>query len=99
MDVYAQLMRCTGFQWDDGNLPKIWNRHAVSAAECEQAFFNAPLIVAPDEEHSTKEPRFCMLGHTDKGRRLFVVFTIRGGLVRVVSARNMNRRERRLYEL
>jgi len=56
------------------------------------------LIAAPGEKHSSKEPRFYMLGHTDKGRRLFVVFTIRGGLIRVVSARDMNRRERRLYE-
>jgi len=43
MDVYAQLDGCTGFQWDDGNLAKVWKRHTVSAGEYEQAFFNTPL--------------------------------------------------------
>ena len=98
MDVSARLDGCIGFQWDDANLPKVWKRHAVSAAECEQAFFNVPLMAAPDDKHSAKEPRFYMLGRTNMGRCLFVVFTIRGGLIRVVSARDMNRRERRLFE-
>jgi hypothetical protein len=39
-----------------------------------------------------------LLGKTDSGRRLFVVFTIRGELVRVISARDMNRNELRSYE-
>jgi len=98
MDFFGQLRRCTGFQWDEGNLVKIWERHGVSAAECEQVFFNRPLVVAPDEKHSSAESRFYVLGHTDSRRLLFVVFTIRGEFVRIISARDMNRRERRIYE-
>jgi uncharacterized DUF497 family protein len=92
------LAECTGFDWDEGNLLKNWERHRVSAVECEQVFFNRPLVTAPDEKHAKGEVRFYALGHTDVGRRLFVAFTLRGKLVRVISAREMNQRERRMYE-
>lgn len=92
------LAGCTGFDWDEGNLLKNWERHRVSAAECEQICFNRPLVTLPDEAHSASERRFYALGHTDSGRRLFVVFTVRGALIRIISARDMNDRERRLYE-
>jgi hypothetical protein len=98
MDPFGGLSGCTGFQWDEGNLLKIWERHGVSAAECEQVFFKHPLVVAPDEKHSSMEARFYALGHTDSRRPLFISFTIRGELVRIISARDMNRRERRIYE-
>lgn len=92
------LTRCTGFEWDEGNLVKNWEKHGVSASDCEQLFLNEPLVVGPDEEHSDREPRFYSLGQTDAGRRLFVVFTVRGTLIRVISAREMNRREKREYD-
>lgn len=98
MDLLDRLARCTGFQWDEGNLLKNWERHRVSAAECEQAFFNRPLVATPDEKHSAAESRSYALGHTDAVRYLFVVFTIRGQLIRVISARDMNRRERKAYD-
>jgi uncharacterized DUF497 family protein len=88
----------TGFDWDAGNADKNWIRHQVSQAECEQAFFSHPLIVAPDIGHSSDEARYYLLGHSIAGRRLFVAFTRRGDLVRVISARDMNRRERNIYE-
>ena len=89
---------CTGFDWDEGNLLKNWEKHRVSAAECEQVFFNRPLIAAPDQKHSGKESRFYALGQTDAGRLLFVVFTLRGSLIRVISGRDMNRREAKEHE-
>jgi len=92
------LSECVGFDWNEGNLLKNWERHGVSAFECEQVFFNHPLIAAPDEKHSSREPRFFALGQTDAARLLFVVFTIRGKLIRVISARDMNSRERKQYE-
>jgi uncharacterized DUF497 family protein len=98
MELAEQLAACTGFQWYEGNLLKNWERRGVSPGECEQVFFNQPLVMAPDRQHSRKEPRFYVLGHTDLGRYLFVVFTIRRSLIRVISARGMNRRERREYE-
>ncbi len=92
------LAQCTGFQWDAGNAEKNWELHQVSQGECEQVFFNRPLLVAPDVEHSGREPRYAALGQTNAARLLVVVFTIRATLVRIISARDMSRRERRMYE-
>ena len=92
------ITECTGFEWDEGNLLKNWEKHGVSAPECEQIFFNNPLITGHDKRHSQKEIRLFALGQTDTGRLLFVVFTIRNELIRVISARNMNRKERKVYE-
>jgi uncharacterized DUF497 family protein len=93
-----QPAECVGFDWDEGNLLKNWEKHGVSAFECEQVFFNRPLIAAPDEAHSFAEPRFYALGQTDASRLLFIAFTIRGRLIRVILARDMNRRERKIFE-
>jgi uncharacterized DUF497 family protein len=92
------LAQCTGFQWDTGNVEKNWELHQVSQGECEQVFFNRPLLVAPDLGHSEREPRYAALGQTNAARRRAVVFTIRETLVRVISARDMSRRERRICE-
>ncbi len=97
MDVYDLLSRATGFQWDAGNVEKNWLAHQVSAAECEQTLFNQPLVAAPDPRHSQEEPRFFLLGQTDAGRLLFIVFTLRDSLIRVISARDMSRKERKVY--
>ena len=90
--------RCRGFQWDTANAEKIWEKHRVTRSECEQLFFNRPLVVADDEKHSRVEQRFYALGRTDGGRKLFAVFTVRDDLIRVISARDMSRRERRVFE-
>ena len=92
------LAQCTGFDWDAGNAEKNWELHRVTRAEAEQVFFNRPALVAPDMGHSSQESRYAALGQTNAGRLLAIVFTIRGTLLRVISARNMSRRERRLYE-
>jgi uncharacterized DUF497 family protein len=86
-----------GFDWDEGNVEKSWQGHGVRASECEEVFFNQPLLVHDDPRHSQDEPRMLALGKTHVGRRLFVVFTQRGGRIRVISARAMSRRERRSY--
>jgi len=93
-----RLLRCTGFDWDESNAPKIWARHAISPMECEQVFFNLPLVAGEDEKHSQVEERYFVLGRTDAGRRLFVVATVRGSLIRVISARDMSRKERNVWE-
>jgi uncharacterized DUF497 family protein len=86
-----------GFEWDTGNADKNWDLHQVTRGEAEGVFFNRPFIVAPDSAHSQREPRYAALGRTDQGRQLTVVFTVRAALVRVISARDMSRRERRIY--
>ena len=73
-------------------------KELVSQAECEQVFFNRPLVAAEDVLHSNEEVRFFALGQSDAGRPLFVVYTLRGEKVRVISARDMSRRERKEYE-
>ena len=93
----TRLGEVTGFQWDAGNDTKTWSKHAVTRAECEQTFLNAPLIVADDARHSVLEERHFALGRTDRDRRLFIVFTLRGTLIRIISARPKSRREREEY--
>lgn len=93
-----RLPSISGFEWDGGNSEKNWARHRVTRSECEQIFFNLPFVVADDLEHSQDEPRCYALGQTDGGRKLFLVFTIRGALIRVISARDMNRAERSIYD-
>ena len=92
-----ELTECTGFQWDAGNTDRNWERNAVTQGEAEQVFFNRPILVAPDAKHSRVERRNAALGQTTDGRLLTVVFTIRDGLIRIISVRDMSRRERRVY--
>jgi uncharacterized DUF497 family protein len=91
-------MEYVGFDWDVGNARKN-EKHGVSIAEVEQVFLNSPLILADDVKHSQQEPRFHALGRTDSDRWLHVAFTERGDgtLIRPISARDMNRKERPIY--
>lgn len=99
VDPHKQLLKCVGFEWDEGNVEKNWRKHNVSGLESEQVFFNQPLIVKEDVQHSKGEPRFYALGQTDKLRYLFVVFTFRKKRIRVISVRDMNKNERSIYKL
>ena len=98
MDDIEKLLDCAGFEWDKDNIEKNWLKHKVSPVECEQIFFNEPLIILDDPKHSISEKRFAAFGCTDARRLLAIVFTKRGKLLRVISARDMNRRERKFYE-
>jgi len=88
----------SGFQWDDGNINKNLYKHNVENWECEQVFFNEPLIILDDPRHSLSEKRWAAFGKTDASRLLTVIFTKRGKQIRVISARDMNRKERKFYE-
>ena len=93
------LAAIEGFEWDEGNVHKSLLKHAVTQAEAEQVFTREPLL-AVDVKHSNAEARFQALGETAQGRRLHVTFTLRasGKLVRIISARDMNRKEKIAYE-
>ncbi|MCH8868050.1 MAG: BrnT family toxin [Proteobacteria bacterium] len=93
------LAKITSFDWDEGNARKN-EKHGVSMAEAEQVFFNTPLLVLEDIKHSRKELRFHALGKTNKVRFLHITFTLRDAdeKIRVVSARDMHRKERAIYE-
>ncbi|WP_339800830.1 BrnT family toxin [uncultured Marinobacter sp.] len=90
----------TGFDWDEGNSRKNAEKHGVNQSEAEEIFFNEPLLVLEDSKHSQAEARFHALGKTDDGRLLHITFTLRlhGSLIRVISARDMHRKERAVYE-
>jgi uncharacterized protein len=89
-----------GFDWDEGNARKNSDKHYVSQAEAEQLFFNEPLLIVSDVLHSADETRFHALGKTDEARKLHATFTLRhqGTKIRIISARNMSRKEREYYE-
>jgi uncharacterized DUF497 family protein len=92
------LSQIIGFDWDENNHEKNWEKHGVLASECEEVFFNLPLLLQPDPSHSQKESRYYVLGHTVLDRRLFIAFTVRENKIRVISARDMSKKERHIYE-
>jgi len=98
-DLLERLLDCEGFDWDSGNADKVWQRHRVSTTECEELFLNRPLIVEADATHSDSEERLYALGSSDAGRLLFVALTICGHFIRIISARDMSRQERRIFKL
>lgn len=91
------LENCTGFEWDQGNSTKNWDQRDVSNGECEQIFFNRPLIIKRDKEHSKTENRYYVLGRTNVNRLLFAVFTVRNDKIRIISAREMTDKEIERY--
>ncbi len=93
------LSKITGFEWDAGNARKN-EKHGVTMMEAEQVFFNAPLLLLEDSAHSQNEPRIHALGVSDLARALHITFTLRhsGQLIRVISARDMHRKERVIYD-
>ena len=91
------LENCTGFDWDEYNSEKNRERHRVTPEEAEDVFFHEPIVVRSDVRHSKREKRYYALGQTSAGRMLFVAFTIRRELIRVISVRDMNRSERAAY--
>ncbi|AVA24325.1 BrnT family toxin [Rhizobium sp. NXC24] len=90
----------TGFDWDAGSARKSAEKHHVAQGEAEQVFFNEPLLMVPDARHSAEERRIHALGRTDDGRLLHITFTLRHNQtkIRVISARDMSRKERSYYE-
>ncbi|HRN70130.1 MAG TPA: BrnT family toxin [Candidatus Woesebacteria bacterium] len=85
------------FLWDKGNRNKN-KKHNVTDEEAEEIFYNELTFVIPDEKHSEIEQRHSVKGTTQKGIKLTVIITIRKEKVRIISARDMNKRERREYE-
>ena len=102
IEIYMSpdLNNVVGFDWDEGNARKSVEKHDVSQAEAESVFFNEPLIVIQASRHSTSEERFNALGTTVAARLLHVTFTLRGQgtLIRFISARDMSRNEKKIYE-
>jgi len=92
------LKDCEGFLWDKGNSEKNWIKHHVTRLECEEIFFNLPLVISDDLKHSKTEKRYYALGKSKSEKYLFISFTVRKNMLRVISARDINRKERKIYE-
>ena len=96
--ILDALEKTKEFDWDKTNIEKNWQKHQVKSKEREEVFLNEPLLVSPDEKHSTKkEKRFQALGRTNQKRKLFIAFTIRKNKIRVISARDQSKKERKEY--
>lgn|SRR3989344_3052722 len=87
-----------GFDWDTGNIEKSWGKHKVYHKEAEEVFFNKPLKIFRDKKHSADETRFVAYGINSSNRKLTLVFTIRKQKIRIISARDQSKKERRVYE-
>ncbi len=94
----TNLNEIIGFDWNEHNIQKNWLKHSVHFTECEEVFFNEPLLILEDIKHSEIESRFYCLGKTFEDRLLFIVFTLRSNKIRVISARDMNKKEMKEYE-
>jgi uncharacterized DUF497 family protein len=95
--MFHRFPDLVGFDWDDGNRLKNQEKHGVSIGECEQLFFNEPLVILESDGRSESEARYAAFGRTDENRALVAVFTIRHNLLRIISARDMSRKERKFY--
>jgi len=86
------------FEWDKGNEGKNFLKHKVTGEECEEVFFDANKKILKDVLHSNNENRFIIIGQSKIKRLLFVAFTFRKNKIRIISARDLNKKERKLYE-
>ena len=93
-----KLPKIISFEWDKGNVDKSYKKHGISPKEAEEVFVSEELFVLPDNKHSKTEKRHIALGKTQEGKKLFVVFTIKGKSIRVISARRMHQKEVSKYE-
>ena len=95
---YEIFHKVIGVEWDEGNKIKNLTKHKVSQDECEEVFFDSSRKIQKDLFHSRDEERYILLGHTKQKRLLYIIFTIRKEKVRIISARDINKKERKLYE-
>jgi len=93
-----EIEKIVGFEWDSGNIYKNEKKHGVTWQEIEEVFFNEPLLLYQDNNHSFLEERCFCLGQTDQGVVLFIAYTLRGNKIRAISARRVTKKERKIYE-
>jgi hypothetical protein len=99
MNIKELLERCEGFEWDEGNREKNQSKHGVSTSEAEEVFFDPHNQTYPDPTHSRSESRHILIGKTKNDRLLFIVYVVRNRRIRIISARDLNKRkEAKLYE-
>lgn len=96
----VDLLKIEGFEWDSGNTNKNRFKHNVSINECEEVFFNQPRLTLDDSKYSTeKEKRYRVFGITTKRRKLALAMTLRNNKIRVIMARDQNKKERVFFDI
>lgn len=86
------------FEWDENKAEANAGKHGVTFEEAASVFDNPLAVIFADEAHSAGEEREILVGHSAPGRLLLVSYTERGEAVRIISAREATKRERRDYE-
>lgn len=92
------LRKIKGFEWDEGNIDKSYKKHGITPNEAEEVFVDKNVGIERDIKHQEAEERYIAIGMTLNAKLLFVVFTIRRNMIRIISARRADKKERRLYE-
>ena len=98
MEVTLEFKQPVQYDWDKGNIVKNLLKHGVTTVECEEVFGDDNKVVFADVKHSQREKQHIIIGKTKYSRLLYVVFTIRRKNVRVISARDLNRKEAHYYK-
>ncbi len=96
--IVIDLSKITGFEWDRGNIDKSYQKHGITPNEAEEVFIDKNVGIERDIKHREIEERYIAIGMSLNEELLFVVFTMRDSMIRVISARKANKKERRLYE-
>lgn len=98
MDII--LPEHANFEWDKHSITHI-GKHDVTQEEAEEVFYQDSQMITYDETHSKKETRYAFLVQTKEGRKLNIIFTLRGKYnekIRIISARDQSKKERNVYE-
>ena len=86
------------FEWDPNKAVENLLNHGVSFEEASTVFFDPLSATGADPDHSDRERRFVTFGVSSSDRLLVVAHTERGDAIRIISAREVTRAERRIYE-
>lgn len=86
------------FEWDTGKAEMNLKKHKVAFTEATAVFADTLGITIYDPDHSKDEERYITIGHSHLGRTLIVAHTDRGDRIRIISARELTKTERKAYE-
>ena len=86
------------FEWNDDKAASNLSKHGVSLEEAKTVFDDPLYVDFYDPDHSENENRYLIVGESDRGRLLIVSYTERGNTIRLISAREVTRNERKAYE-
>jgi uncharacterized protein len=85
-------------EWDPRKAKNNLNKHGVSFTEAATIFGDELAITVPDPDHSNEEDRYITIGWSDRRRVLIVSHTDRDDRIRIISARELTKAERKEYE-